>query len=136
MASGSSDVLTSADEVKISRNSAGLASAKADIGAAGRGKPGDAAASLVRCVMLCSGKAIESLARQRDHQRGLVREVAIDRGRADTNVARHFAQRHALDVALGQQPQSGVQQRAAQIAMMIRPLIHVDTVTLFFMMTM
>ena len=56
---------------------------------------------------------------QRRHQRALVRKVPVNRGGADTHIARHLAQAQVIGIAGGQQLQARLDQRAAQITMVV-----------------
>ena len=96
-----------------------MSEGEADIGPAGCGKPGTAAAGRFR------GKPLR-LTQQRHpgfgqcrEQRLLVGEVAIDRGGRNSDRAGEFAQRDMLGIRSREQRQSSFDQRRAQVAVVV-----------------
>jgi hypothetical protein len=80
--------------------------------------------------VLRSGEARQSFGRQRAQQRGLVGKVAIDRGRADARCAGDLAQPDVVAAALFEQSQALVDQRRAQVAVVVGTLFSSVMLTL------
>ena len=72
-----------------------------------------------RRLPLRLGQPLEALLGERAEQGGLVREMAVERGRADPHGARYFAQAKVIGGALFQEAEARLDRRRAQVAMMV-----------------